>query len=65
MAPTRATKTQMTERDRTLLQIASDRFGITTLEARGTDALDFHDCAVWNIRLALQAAYEAGRKASR
>jgi len=65
MAPTRTIKKQMTERDRSLLQIAMDRFGIVTLEARGTDALDFHDCAVWNIRLALQAAYEAGRKASR
>jgi len=65
METTKTTKKKMTERDRTLLQIASDRFGTTTLEARGTDALDFYDCAVWNIRLALQAAYEAGRKSSR
>jgi hypothetical protein len=34
--------------------------GITTLEVRNSDGLDFHDCGVAGIRAALLAAYTAG-----
>jgi hypothetical protein len=34
-----------------------------TLEARGSDSLDFSERAVWNIRAALEAAYRAGYEA--
>lgn len=35
---------------------------IETLETRGNDRMDFYDVAVWNIKKALELAYEAGRK---
>ena len=35
---------------------------LETLETRNSDRLDFHDLAVWEIRDALQAAYDAGRQ---
>ena len=47
----------------TLTQIAQATLDIETLETRMSDSLDFHDLAVWSIRNALIAAYEAGRVA--
>ena len=47
-----------------LLKIARNA-GIETLEARGSDSLDFHDLAVWQVREMLEAAYHAGRAAAR
>jgi hypothetical protein len=41
-------------------EIASKHLGIQTLETRKSDSLDFHDCAVWSIKNALEAAYQAG-----
>ena len=50
--------------DALLLEIAQKHFpNIETLETRNSDGLDFHDVAVWAIRAALEAAYEAGRVA--
>lgn len=46
-----------------LEDIAKKFFRVTTLETRNSDRLDFHDIAVWNMRGALEAAYEAGKKA--
>lgn len=43
-----------------LAQIAKYHLGIHTLEDQHHDAVDFHDLAVWNIRAALEAAFEAG-----
>lgn len=37
------------------------KVGFETLETRKSDSLDFHDVAVWTLRDALLAAYEAGR----
>jgi hypothetical protein len=37
---------------------------IETLETRNSDALDFHELAVWTIQEALDAAYEAGRQSA-
>jgi hypothetical protein len=48
-----------------LAQIAQKLLGIETLQERKSDSLDFHDLAVWSIDLALQAAFEAGRKAAK
>ena len=36
---------------------------IETLVERKSDGLDFHNVAVWSVKDALEAAYEAGRKA--
>jgi hypothetical protein len=41
-------------------QIASDHLHIGTLQTRNSDELDFHDCSVWGIKAALEAAYDAG-----
>jgi hypothetical protein len=43
-----------------LTQIAQQHLGIETLETRKSDSLDFHDVAVWCIRDALEAAFNAG-----
>lgn len=44
-----------------LEQIASDVLGLETLQTRNMDSLDFSDQAVWQIKEALQQAYEAGK----
>lgn len=50
-------------RDALLLDIAQRHLFLETLETRNRDRLDFHDTAVWAIRSALEAAFEAGRRA--
>ena len=52
-------------KDTALANIARDILNIETLETRRSDRLDFHDLAVWSIRRALEAAFEAGRQTSR
>ena len=42
--------------------IARKILGITTLESRNSDSLDFYDLSVGSLERALLAAYEAGRK---
>jgi len=51
--------------DARLEQIARTTLGLETLETRRSDGLDFHDLAVWQIKQALQAAYEAGRASAK
>lgn len=48
--------------DALIEQIAKQHLGIETLETRKSGGLDFHDCAVWSLKAALEAAFEAGRK---
>ena len=48
-------------KDQLFTQIAAQHLHIETLETRNSDSLDFHDTAVWSIKAALEAAYEAGR----
>ncbi|MEX2387731.1 MAG: hypothetical protein WD534_07625 [Phycisphaeraceae bacterium] len=52
-------------REQTVQRIARDVLNVATLETRGRDVLDFHDLAVWQLRQALEQAYEAGRAAGR
>lgn len=49
----------------TLDHIAQTILGLETLGTRNSDRLDFHDLAVWNIKAALQAAFEAGQQAGK
>jgi len=51
-------------RDALLLEIAEYHLFLDTLETRMSDSLDFHDHAVWAVRSALEAAFEAGRHAA-
>ena len=46
-----------------ILDIATRHFFVETLDTQNSDRLDFHDVAVWAMRAALEAAYEAGRVA--
>lgn len=46
-------------------KIAKDELFLDTLETRKSDSLDFSDQAVWCIKAALEAAYEAGLKAGK
>lgn len=48
--------------DKTINRIARDILGLETLETRKRDSLDFHDHAVWSIKEALEAAYDAGAR---
>lgn len=45
-----------------LAMIARKHLNLETLETRNSDSADFSDQAVWNIRAALAAAYEAGKR---
>lgn len=49
------------EKENAVREIAAKHLGIETLETRTSDALDFHSLAVWSMRAALEAAYDAGR----
>lgn len=44
-----------------LEEIAQTVLRIPTLRTRHSDSHDFHELGVWQIKRALQAAYEAGR----
>jgi uncharacterized protein len=46
--------------DKVIEDIAKQHLGLSTLETRRSDSLDFHDLAVWQLRAALEAAYRAG-----
>ncbi|MCZ8257035.1 MAG: hypothetical protein O9327_15405 [Polaromonas sp.] len=50
----------MSKLEQLLTQIAQSKLGIETLETRKSDRLDFHDVAVWCLRDALEAAFNAG-----
>ncbi|MDF7806207.1 hypothetical protein P4E94_02080 [Pontiellaceae bacterium B12219] len=47
-----------------LEKIARDHLDVETLSERKSDDLDFHEISVWNLKNALQAAYEAGQQTS-
>ena len=44
-----------------LNSIAKNVLNLETLETRNSDELDFHDMSVWQIKEALERAYEAGK----
>jgi len=46
--------------DELIADLAKQHFFVETLETRNRDRLDFHSVAVWNIKAALEAAYNAG-----
>jgi len=48
-----------------LTGIAQLELNVPTLEERGNDSLDFHDCSVRSIERALERAYKLGREANR
>lgn len=50
-------------RDKLLAEIARAELFLETLETRKRDSLDFQEQSVWGIKAALEAAYDAGRKA--
>ena len=50
--------------DTLIADLARRYFGAETLETQNTGD-DFHEVAVWSIKSALQAAFEAGRRAER
>lgn len=49
----------------TINRIARDILNPDTLETRLSDSLDFHDMAVWSVKAALEAAYQAGFEAAK
>lgn len=61
----KTTKYTQAYKDATIQNIACDVLGLETLDARRRDSLDFHELSVWQIREALEAAFEAGRQTSR
>lgn len=44
-----------------LEQISKDHLRLSDLQTRNSDSLDFKEQAIWNIRGALVAAFEAGK----
>lgn len=49
----------------TIVRIAQEHLHLETLDTRRSDSLDFSDQAVWCIKAALEAAYEAGIEAGK
>ncbi len=49
--------------DQLFQQIALSHLSIDTLETRHSDRLDFHEVSVWDIKSALQAAFDADYEA--
>lgn len=41
-------------------EIAVKFLGVKNLETQNSDALDFHSLAVWTLKAALEAAFNAG-----
>ncbi len=60
---TKTKQPKPSKKDQQIAEIAARILTIETLERRWSDSLDFHDCAVWEIKAALEAAYEAGKAA--
>jgi hypothetical protein len=50
--------------DEIVAKIAKQVLGLDTLETRNSDSLDFSEQAVWTLRTALEAAYNAGLAAA-
>lgn len=48
------------DKDEKILEIAKTAFGVSDLDRRGIDHMDIIEVAVWDIKKALQEAYEAG-----
>jgi hypothetical protein len=48
--------------DELLAAIASEHLAVLTLETQRSDSLDFHEVAVWQLKAALKAAFDAGAK---
>jgi len=44
-----------------LARIAREKLHLETLATRNSDSLDFHQLAVWRVKEALEAAFQAGR----
>ena len=44
-------------------KLAKEILHLDTLETRKSDELDFSEQAVWTLKAALEATYEAGRQA--
>jgi hypothetical protein len=59
----KTTKHTQAYKEATINEIAQRILRIDTLETRKSDSLDFHEHAVWTLKEALEAAFEAGRKA--
>jgi len=59
------TNAQTTARRSRIEQIAREKLGVETLETQRSDSLDFREVAVWQLRAALEAAFEAGLAAAK
>lgn len=60
---TKAKQPKPSMKDQQIAEIAVRILGMETIETRNSDSLDFHERAVWSIKAALEAAYEAGKAA--
>ncbi|MCP4096140.1 MAG: hypothetical protein GY748_07855 [Planctomycetaceae bacterium] len=54
--------TTLSQKNKVLAQIANSELCIRTLDTSKINSLNFHDLAVWDIKTALEAAYEAGKQ---
>ena len=54
------TNMNASKNDKIIEKIAKEHLYVEPLQTRNSDSLDFYDCAIWKIREALEAAYQAG-----
>ena len=64
--PKNQNKTSGTKKiDQIIAEIANKHLHVETLQEQKSDRLDFHECHVLAIKEALEAAYQAGREATK
>ena len=52
----------MKNTEQIIQSIAQEKLGIQTLETQNSDRLDFYDISVWQIKEALELAFQLGQK---
>ena len=55
------TEINVETRDEKITKIARNYLSIDTLVPRNSDSLNFHNVSVWDVKRALELAYEMGK----
>ena len=50
----------MSHNEEIMTQIANEFLNMETLETQNSDAVDFHELSVWQVKKALEKAFAAG-----
>ena len=57
-------RVETNKKNKEIERIAKETLNLETLETRWSDSLDFNEHSAWSIKAALEAAFDAGKKAA-